>query len=304
MPFQKTVKSNAYYSRYQVKYKRRRAGKTDYYARKRLTTQARNKYNAPKYRLVVRFTNKDIICQIAYARIEGDVIVGAAYSHELPRYGVKVGLTNYAAAYCTGLLLGRRILEKFKLDTVYQGQTEVTGEQFQVESVDGQPGAFRCFLDVGLARTTTGARIFGALKGAVDAGLDIPHGVKRFPGYDSESKEFHADVHRKHILGQHIADYMRLLQQDDDEAFKKQFSAFVKNGITPDVVEDMYKKAHAAIRENPVRLAKKEPLKDAKKPKRFNRKKLSLKQREDRVKQKKATYLKKKSEEGGDAGDD
>jgi len=252
----------------------------------------------------VRFTNKDIICQIAYARIEGDVIVGAAYSHELPRYGVKVGLTNYAAAYCTGLLLGRRILEKFKLDTVYQGQTEVTGEQFQVESVDGQPGAFRCFLDVGLARTTTGARIFGALKGAVDAGLDIPHGVKRFPGYDSESKEFHADVHRKHILGQHIADYMRLLQQDDDEAFKKQFSAFVKNGITPDVVEDMYKKAHAAIRENPVRLAKKEPLKDAKKPKRFNRKKRSLKQREDRVKQKKATYLKKKSEEGGDAGDD
>jgi len=47
--------------------------------------------------------------QVAYARIEGDVIVCAAYSHELPRYGVKVGLTNYAAAYCTGLLLARRV---------------------------------------------------------------------------------------------------------------------------------------------------------------------------------------------------
>ena len=46
---------------------------------------------------------------MAYARIEGDVIVCAAYSHELPRYGVKVGLTNYAAAYCTGLLLARRV---------------------------------------------------------------------------------------------------------------------------------------------------------------------------------------------------
>ena len=33
----------------------------------------------------------------------------AAYSHELKQYGVKVGLTNYAAAYCTGLLLGRRV---------------------------------------------------------------------------------------------------------------------------------------------------------------------------------------------------
>jgi len=303
MPFVKVVKNKAYFKRFQVKYRRRREGKTDYYARKRLVVQDKNKYNTPKYRMIVRFTNKDIICQIAYARIEGDVIVCAAYSHELPRYGIKVGLTNYSASYCTGLLLGRRILEKFKLDTIYQGQTEVTGEQFQVESVDGQPGAFRCFLDVGLARTTTGARVFGALKGAVDAGLDIPHGVKRFPGYDGESKEFHADIHRKHILGQHIADYMRLLQQDDDEAFKKQFSQFVKNGITADLVEDMYKKAHAAIRENPVQLPKKEAPKDAKKPKRFNRKKLSLAQHKDRVKQKKATYLKKKAEEAG-AGDD
>lgn len=59
--------------------------------------------------MVVRQSNTDICCQIAYARLEGDRIVAAAYSHELPRYGVKVGLTNYAAAYCTGLLLARRV---------------------------------------------------------------------------------------------------------------------------------------------------------------------------------------------------
>ena len=51
----------------------------------------------------------DVMLQIAYARIEGDVIICAAYAHELPRYGVKVGLTNYAAAYCVGLLLARRV---------------------------------------------------------------------------------------------------------------------------------------------------------------------------------------------------
>ena len=39
-------------------------GKTDYRARLRLVTQDKNKYNTPKYRLVVRFTNKDIICQV------------------------------------------------------------------------------------------------------------------------------------------------------------------------------------------------------------------------------------------------
>jgi large subunit ribosomal protein L5e len=47
--------------------------------------------------------------QVAYSRIEGDMILCAAYSHELPHYGVSVGLTNYAAAYCTGLLLARRV---------------------------------------------------------------------------------------------------------------------------------------------------------------------------------------------------
>jgi large subunit ribosomal protein L5e len=35
--------------------------------------------------------------------------MAAAYAHELPNYGIKVGLTNYAAAYCTGLLLARRV---------------------------------------------------------------------------------------------------------------------------------------------------------------------------------------------------
>lgn len=39
-------------------------GRTDYFARKRLVIQDKNKYNSPKYRLVVRFTNKDIICQV------------------------------------------------------------------------------------------------------------------------------------------------------------------------------------------------------------------------------------------------
>lgn len=72
-------------------------GKTDYRARIRLINQDKNKYNTPKYRFVVRFTNKDIVAQIISATIAGDVVMAAAYSHELPRYGLAVGLTNYAA---------------------------------------------------------------------------------------------------------------------------------------------------------------------------------------------------------------
>lgn len=65
---------------------------------------------------MVIFTLYMNVLQIAYAKIEGDMIVCAAYSHELPKYGVSVGLTNYAAAYCTGLLLARRVCLTLFLD--------------------------------------------------------------------------------------------------------------------------------------------------------------------------------------------
>lgn len=296
MGFVKVVKNKAYFKRFQVKFRRRREGRTDYYARKRLIFQDKNKYNTPKYRFIVRFTNKDVICQIAYARIEGDVIVCAAYSHELPRYGVKVGLTNYAAAYCTGLLLARRLLKKFKLDSIYLGKEEADGEEYYVEDEDGQPGAFRAYLDIGLYRTTTGARIFGALKGAVDGGLDIPHSTKRFPGYDNESNQYSAEVHRNYIYGKHVADYMEHLQGEDEALYQKQFSKFIKLGITSSSVEAMYKKGHAAIRADPE--AKAKPQKEVQK-KRWTRAKLSKAQRMARVKQRKEAFL-KKLEEGED----
>lgn len=58
--------------------------------------------------------------------------------------------------------------------------------------------------------------------------------TKRFPGYDPESKEFNAEVHRKHIMGVNVSEYMSLLMEEDEDAYKKQFSRFIKNGVTPD----------------------------------------------------------------------
>ena len=63
--------------------------------------------------------------------------------------------------------------------------------------------------------------------------------VKRFPGYDGETQEYSADVHRKHIFGQHVADYMRLLQDEDEEAYKRQFSKYIKEGIEADSVSNL-----------------------------------------------------------------
>jgi len=248
------VKNSAYFSRYQTKYKRRRQGKTDYYARKRLITQAKNKYNAPKYRLVVRFTNKDIIMQIISSEITGDKVFVSAYAHELKAYGITHGLTNWAAAYATGLLIARRALSKLGLDKDFVGVEEADGEFTLTEAAetdDGERRPFKAFLDVGLARTSTGARVFGAMKGASDGGILVPHSEKRFPGYDMETKELDAEVLRKYIYGGHVAEYMETLADDDEERYQSQFQKYIDDDIEADGLEDLYTEAHAAIREDP-----------------------------------------------------
>ncbi|KAL8744187.1 MAG: hypothetical protein Q9190_003534 [Brigantiaea leucoxantha] len=254
MPFTKLVKNSAYYSRFQTKYKRRRNGKTDYYARRRLITQAKNKYNAPKHRLVVRFTNRDIICQIVTSEIVGDRVVVAAYAHELKRYGIEHGLTNWAAAYCVGLLIARRMLVKLGLDEHFPGVEEADGEYKLTEAaeVDGEDRRpFKCFLDVGLARTSTGARVFAALKGASDGGIFVPHSENRFPGYDIETKELDAETLRKYIFGGHVAEYMETLADDDEEKYKQQFGQYIEDEVEADGLEELYTEAHKAIREDP-----------------------------------------------------
>ncbi|KAI0156940.1 putative 60S ribosomal protein L5 [Xylariaceae sp. FL1272] len=294
MTFHKLVKNSAYYSRFQTKYKRRREGKTDYYARKRLVTQAKNKYNAPKYRLVVRFTNRDIIMQIVTSEISGDKVFCAAYSHELKAYGIEHGLTNWAAAYATGLLIARRVLKKLGLDETFTGVEEADGEYTLTEAAeeDGEERRpFKAFLDVGLARTSTGARVFGAMKGASDGGIFIPHSENRFPGYDMESEELDAETLKKYIFGGHVAEYMETLADDDEERYKSQFQQYIDDDIEADGLEEMYAEAHAAIREDPFKKPEDEGEKKGKdywkaESKKYRTNKSTKAEREERVKSK------------------
>jgi len=283
MPYVKIVKTKAYFKRFQVKFRRRRENKTDYYARRRLIIQDKNKYNSPKYRLVVRFTNTDVICQIVYATLKSDMVMSAAYAHELKNYGVKGGWTNYAASYATGLLIARRVLNKLNLDKLYLGQEKPDGKKFLVKEVPGENRPFYVLLDVGLRRTTTGSRLFSALKGAVDGGLEIPHNNRRFVGYNSDTDKFDPSVLRKHIFGVHVADYMKKLKSEDPGKYQKHFSEYIKNGVGPEGVEKMWQEAHKQIREKPQHVPK--PKKEGVVHKRFNQPKRNIKQRTNRIKQ-------------------
>jgi len=262
MSFVKVYKSKAYFKRFQTRFRRRREGKTDYYARKRLIMQDKNKYNAHKYRFVPRVTNTKVICQVIYSTIQGDKILCQAQSTELKKYGLTAGLSNYASCYATGLLCARRLLVTTGLDKLYTGTKAVTGEFYDVEKEgegkDRRP--FMAVMDVGLVRATTGNRIFGCLKGASDGGLFIPHSHKRFPGFSKQGDKetFNAKTHRARIFGEHIAAYMKKIKGDAAE-YKRQFSKWdecLKNAKV-DSVDKLYTKIHDEIRKAPAAAAKK-----------------------------------------------
>jgi large subunit ribosomal protein L5e len=261
MTFVKLVKSKSYYKRYQTKYRRRREGKTDYFARKRMITQDKDKYDTPKYRLVVRFTNTKVIAQVIYATIQGDKILTSANSTELKRFGLTAGLTNYAASYATGLLIARRLLKLTKLDTLYKGAAKIDGADYDVSSEvkdEDQRKPFKAVLDVGLVNTTKGNKVFAVLKGASDGGIHIPHSTGRFPGSADDGK-YNAAIHRERIFGGHIQKYMKTLKDEGDEDYKTQFRLWDEalKAAKVDTLEKLYTKVFDEIRKSPEAPAKK-----------------------------------------------
>jgi len=252
----KVQKTNVYFSRYQVQFRRRRQAKTDYYARKRLVWMDKNKYDAPKYRFVVRFSNRDVICAVISSDVTGDRCVNVAYGHELTKYGVKFGFNSWPATYATGLLLARRVNAHFKLP--YQGSKESVNAYFNVADGDVADDSgedvsarrpFKAILDVGLHRTTIGARIFAAVKGACDGGLNVPHSPSRFIGTPKgKGEETDFEVVRKYIFGGHIAEYMDLLESEDEDKYKTVFSVASKAGIKGSDLEGLWTSVHEKIR--------------------------------------------------------
>ena len=145
--------------RYSVKFRRRREGKTNY--RKRL---ALLKSGLP--RMVVRVTNTRIIVQFIEYHEGGDRVIACADSKNLVKMGWKHPFKNVPAAYLTGLLAGKRALAE---------------------------GVASAVLDIGMRHPSRGARVFAALKGGIDAGIEIPHSPDKLP-------------EDERVMGKHISD--------------------------------------------------------------------------------------------------
>ena len=128
--------------------RRRRENKTDYKARRILLTSG-----LP--RIVVRRTNKYYILQAVESDEAQDKVLATITSKDLLKNGwdVKAGgsLKSVPAGYLTGLLMAKKL------------------------------GKGKYIMDLGMARTFKGGRVFSVIKGLVDGGLDIPANEKVFP---------------------------------------------------------------------------------------------------------------------------
>jgi len=125
--------------------RRRIEGKTNYKKRIRLL-------KAGAGRIVFRKTNKYIIGQYIKSKEAQDSVARGIDSKILIKYGwpkeASGSLKSLPACYLTGLLLGRKIIDK-------EGKTKAV-------------------LDIGLLRNTPKSRMYAFLKGVIDAGVDIP----------------------------------------------------------------------------------------------------------------------------------
>lgn len=200
---------------YRVPYRRRREGKTDYQARRALVLS-----RIPRF--IVRGSLKHMTVQIAEAQPNGDRIITSAYSRELIKtYGWQASCGNLPSAYLTGFLCGLRAVGK---------------------------GVKKAILDIGLFSPTKGSRIFAALKGALDAGVEIPCDKEKLPG-------------DKQISGQHIAEYAQHLSANEQETYQKQFSQYLKEKLQPEQLPEHFSQVKEKIEESfkPPEEKKKEP---------------------------------------------
>ena len=174
--------------KFRMPFKRRLEGKTDY--RKRLKLLI-----SKKLRLVVRKSSKHIRAQIVEYDPKGDKTLVFASSEELKKYGWSNPGNNLPCCYLVGLLVGKKALKK-KINSA--------------------------ILDIGLQRSTKGSRVYAVLKGALDAGLSIPHSPEILPP-------------EERIRGEHIVKYAKKMKK---EKLKKQFSLSKPEEI-PKLFEDV-----------------------------------------------------------------
>ena len=189
-----------------ISHRRRREGRTDFRSRLALVKSG-------KPRFIVRKSVNAVTCQVMNHDPKGDRAVVSVSTKNLADFGWKGATGNIPAAYLTGFLCG---------------------------TIAKKSGVKAAVLDLGLQTSTKGSRLYGALKGALDAGINIPHSEDVLPPIER-------------VRGQHIEQYSE--SQGKKKAVSTEFDS-VKKSIESD----------KSKKETTTKKAAKKPVKKAKTP--------------------------------------
>jgi large subunit ribosomal protein L18 len=170
---------------YTVKYGRRIKFKTNYNKRLKLVKSG-------EIRLVIRPHLDNVVIQFIEFSDNGDKVLVTVNSHILESLGWKANRGNIPSAYLAGLYAG--LLAKKK-------------------------NIKKAILDLGNHISMKGTRIYAAMKGVLDSGIDVPHSKSILPSEEA-------------ITGKLIAHYASLLQ-GNQEVYKRQFGRYLKNNMDP-----------------------------------------------------------------------
>ena len=188
-------------ARYRLPYRRRRQQKTDYQARRILAT-------SENPRFVVRASNKGILVQIAKAELIGDIILTQATSNELiSKYGWQASGKSIPAGYLLGFIAGFKALKA---------------------------GIKTAYLDIGLKRPTKGSKVFAVVKGAIDAGLDVPCDSDVIPPPER-------------LNGGDISKYAKKIEPED---YEKLYSIYLRRGLRPELISEHFEETKTKIQED------------------------------------------------------
>jgi large subunit ribosomal protein L18 len=193
----------ARHKKHVLPYRRKREGKTDY--RKRLQLLV-----SRKHRAVIRKSLRHFIVQIVEYKSEGDVVLISASSNDLKKAGWKFSGNNIPAAYLVGYLCGLRAKKKNIKNAI---------------------------ADLGLNRNSKGVKIYAAIKGLHDAGIQIPFSEDVFPSEDR-------------INGKHIGEYAKSLQEKNAEKYNKIFSKYLKEGTKPEEISSQFESVKKTLEQS------------------------------------------------------
>lgn len=105
--------------------------------------------------ITIKVTNQNVLSRLLAPDIKGDKVLVTAHSRELVKQGWGGSLNSLPACYLTGILLGKKCLEKnFDSGILYTGLNPFT------------------------------SRVAACLKGIVDAGVHVPASEDSFPEQD------------------------------------------------------------------------------------------------------------------------